>query len=81
MVIFRENTEDIYAGIEYQTGTPENKKLKDFLINEMGTTNIRFPETSSLGIKPISIEGTKTPGSRSHQLRHRSEPKERDPCA
>lgn len=59
MVIFRENTEDIYAGIEYQTGTPENKKLKDFLINEMGTKNIRFPETSSLGIKPISIEGTK----------------------
>jgi isocitrate dehydrogenase len=59
MVIFRENTEDIYAGIEYQTGTPENKKLRDFLINELGTTNIRFPETSSLGIKPISIEGTK----------------------
>ena len=59
MVIFRENTEDIYAGIEYHTGTPENKKLKDFLINEMGTTNIRFPDTSSLGIKPISIEGTK----------------------
>ncbi len=59
MVIFRENTEDIYAGIEYQTGTPENKKVKDFLINEMGTTNIRFPETSSIGIKPISIEGTK----------------------
>lgn len=58
MVIFRENTEDIYAGIEYQTGTPENKKLKDFLVNELGTTNIRFPETSSLGIKPISIEGT-----------------------
>lgn len=59
MVIFRENTEDIYAGIEYQTGTPENKKLKDFLVNELGTKNIRFPETSSLGIKPISIEGTK----------------------
>lgn len=59
MVIFRENTEDIYAGIEYQTGTPENKKLKDFLIDELGATNIRFPETSSLGIKPISIEGTK----------------------
>ncbi|TVR36763.1 MAG: NADP-dependent isocitrate dehydrogenase [Balneolaceae bacterium] len=58
MVIFRENTEDIYAGIEYQTGTPENKKLKDFLMNELGTKNIRFPETSSLGIKPISIEGT-----------------------
>lgn len=59
MVIFRENTEDIYAGIEYQTGTPENKKLKDFLINEMGVTNIRFPDTTSLGIKPISEEGTK----------------------
>ncbi len=59
MVIFRENTEDIYAGIEYQTGTEENKKLKDFLMNDLGTTNIRFPETSSLGIKPISIEGTK----------------------
>lgn len=58
MVIFRENTEDIYAGIEYQTGTPENKKLKDFLMNELGTKNIRFPESSSLGIKPISIEGT-----------------------
>ncbi len=59
MVIFRENTEDIYAGIEYQTGTEENKKLKDFLMNDLGTTNIRFPDTSSLGIKPISIEGTK----------------------
>jgi len=59
MVIFRENTEDIYAGIEYQTGTPENDKLKKFLIDELGTTNIRFPDTSSLGIKPISIEGTK----------------------
>lgn len=59
MVIFRENTEDIYAGIEYQTGTPENAKLKIFLINELGATNIRFPKTSSLGIKPISIEGTK----------------------
>lgn len=59
MVIFRENTEDIYAGIEYQTGTPENDKLKNFLTDELGTKNIRFPETSSLGIKPISIEGTK----------------------
>lgn len=59
MVIFRENTEDIYAGIEYQTGTDDNKKLKDFLIDELGATSIRFPETSSLGIKPISIEGTK----------------------
>lgn len=59
MVIFRENTEDIYAGIEYQTGTDENTKLKNFLIDEMGVTNIRFPDTTSLGIKPISEEGTK----------------------
>jgi isocitrate dehydrogenase len=59
MVIFRENTEDIYAGIEYQTGTPENDKLKKFLMDELGTKNIRFPDTSSLGIKPISTEGTK----------------------
>ncbi|MDZ7715508.1 MAG: NADP-dependent isocitrate dehydrogenase [Balneolaceae bacterium] len=59
MVIFRENTEDIYAGIEYQTGTEENEKLKNFLIEEMGVTNIRFPDTTSLGIKPISTEGTK----------------------
>jgi len=59
MVIFRENTEDIYAGIEYQTGTSENDKLKKFLTEELGTKNIRFPDTSSLGIKPISIEGTK----------------------
>ncbi|PSL42643.1 isocitrate dehydrogenase (NADP) [Chitinophaga niastensis] len=58
MVIFRENTEDIYAGIEYMTGTPEAKKLLDFLQNEMGVKKIRFPETSSLGIKPVSIEGT-----------------------
>lgn len=59
MVIFRENTEDIYAGIEYQSGTDENEKLKSFLINEMGVSSIRFPETTSLGIKPISEEGTK----------------------
>ncbi len=59
MVIFRENTEDIYAGIEYQTGTPENEKLKNFLIDEMGVDQIRFPDTTSLGIKPISEEGTK----------------------
>jgi isocitrate dehydrogenase len=59
MVIYRENTEDIYAGIEYQTGTPENKKLLDFLVNDLNVKNIRFPKTSSLGIKPISTEGTK----------------------
>lgn len=59
MVIFRENTEDIYAGIEYQAGTPDNDKLKTFLLNDLGVTNIRFPDTSSLGIKPVSEEGTK----------------------
>jgi len=59
MVIFRENTEDIYAGIEWQKGTPEVKKVIDFLQNEMGVHNIRFPETSGIGIKPVSEEGTK----------------------
>ncbi len=58
MCIFRENTEDIYAGIEWQTGTPEARKVLEFLINEMGVRKIRFPETSSFGIKPISREGT-----------------------
>ncbi|RAK21266.1 isocitrate dehydrogenase (NADP) [Anoxybacillus vitaminiphilus] len=59
MVIFRENTEDIYAGIEYAKGTEEVKKLINFLQNEMGVRKIRFPETSGIGIKPISEEGTK----------------------
>ncbi len=58
MVIFRENTEDIYAGIEFLEGTPEAKKVIDFLINEMGVGSIRFPKSSSIGIKPVSIEGT-----------------------
>jgi isocitrate dehydrogenase len=58
MVIFRENTEDIYAGIEYMTGTPEAKKLLDFLQNELGVKNIRFPDTTSFGIKPVSKEGS-----------------------
>ncbi|MEL7119071.1 MAG: NADP-dependent isocitrate dehydrogenase [Bacteroidota bacterium] len=58
MVIFRENTEDIYAGIEYLNGTEDVEKLKKFLIDEMGVTNIRFPDTVSLGIKPVSVEGT-----------------------
>jgi isocitrate dehydrogenase len=56
--IFRENTEDIYAGIEYMTGDIEATKLKDFLIQEMGVNKIRFPESSSFGIKPISKEGS-----------------------
>ncbi|MEZ4886959.1 MAG: NADP-dependent isocitrate dehydrogenase [Chitinophagales bacterium] len=58
MIIFRENTEDIYAGIEYLNGTPENEKVKKFLIEEMGVTEIRFPDTVSLGVKPVSVEGT-----------------------
>ena len=58
MIIFRENTEDIYAGIEWMQGTEELEKVKSFLINEMGVTNIRFPDTCSLGVKPVSREGT-----------------------
>ena len=59
MVIFRENTEDIYAGIEFKAGTPEARKLRDFLVSELGVKKIRFPETSSFGVKPVSEEGTK----------------------
>jgi isocitrate dehydrogenase len=58
MVIFRENSEDIYAGIEYQAESDKAKKLIKFLIEEMGVTKIRFPETSGIGIKPVSREGT-----------------------
>jgi isocitrate dehydrogenase len=58
MVIFRENTEDIYAGIEWAAGTPQVKKVIDFLQNEMGVKKIRFPGTSGIGIKPVSQEGT-----------------------
>ncbi len=59
MVIFRENTEDIYAGIEWQAGTPEVEKIMRFLQDEMGVDKIRFPDSSSIGIKPVSEEGTK----------------------
>lgn len=59
MVIFRENSEDIYAGIEWAAGSPEANKVIDFLMKEMGVTKIRFPETSGIGIKPVSSEGTK----------------------
>ena len=58
MVIFRENSEDIYAGIEYAAESDQAKKLIDFLIDEMGTKKIRFPKTSGIGIKPVSREGT-----------------------
>ena len=58
MVIFRENTEDIYAGVEWEVGTPEVKRVIEFLQKEMGVKKIRFPETSAIGIKPVSIEGS-----------------------
>ena len=59
MVIFRENSEDIYAGIEWEAGTPEVKKVIEFLQKEMGVKQIRFPESSGIGIKPVSREGTR----------------------
>ena len=58
MVIFRENSEDIYAGIEFESGSPNARKLIDFLQKELGVTQIRFPETSGIGVKPVSREGT-----------------------
>lgn len=58
MHIFRENTEDIYAGIEWEAGSPEAKKFYEFIHNELGVTKVRFPETSSFGVKPVSKEGT-----------------------
>ena len=58
MVIFRENTEDIYAGVEWEAGSPEVKKVMEFLQKEMGVTKIRFPESSAIGIKPVSVEGS-----------------------
>ncbi|MBU2642694.1 MAG: NADP-dependent isocitrate dehydrogenase [Gammaproteobacteria bacterium] len=58
MVIFRENTEDIYAGVEWEVGSEAVKKVIAFLQNEMGVTKIRFPETSAIGIKPVSVEGS-----------------------
>ena len=59
MVIFRENTEDIYAGIEWEAGTPEAERFGRFLREEMGVTKVRFPESSSYGVKPVSREGTR----------------------
>ena len=58
MCIFRENTEDIYAGIEWEAGTPEAKKFYDFIHDEMGVNKVRFPETSGFGVKPVSREGS-----------------------
>ena len=59
MVIFRENSEDIYAGIEYQAGSEEAEKVVEFIVSEMGATKIRFPQNVGIGIKPVSVEGTK----------------------
>ena len=58
MIIFRENTEDIYSGIEWMSGTDQCKKVIKFLQDEMGVTKIRFPNTASIGVKPVSVEGT-----------------------
>ncbi len=58
MVIFRENSEDIYAGVEWMSGTRENEKVMNFLVKKMGVSQIRFPETTSIGVKPISKQGT-----------------------
>jgi isocitrate dehydrogenase len=59
MVIFRENSEDIYAGIEWESGSAEARKVIDFLVREMGVSKIRFPETSGIGVKPVSRDGTR----------------------
>ena len=73
MVIFRENTEDIYAGIEWEAGTPEAAKVLRFLQEEMGVKKIRFPESSGLGVKPVSREGTRrlVRAAVQHALEHR----------
>ncbi len=72
MVIFRENTEDIYAGIEWEAGTDDAKKIIDFMQKEMNVNTIRFPESSSIGIKPISVEGTErlVRGSIEYAIQH-----------
>jgi isocitrate dehydrogenase len=75
MVIFRENTEDIYAGIEWQAGSDAVKKVIAFLQNEMGVKKIRFPDSSGIGIKPISVEGTDGWCVR-RSIRHRQRPQE-----
>ena len=74
MVIFRENSEDIYAGIEWEAGSDEVRKVIDFLQNEMGVKKIRFPASSAIGIKPVSEQGHQTSGAQGDTVRHRSEP-------
>ena len=75
MVIFRENTEDIYAGIEWMYGSDDIEKVKSFLVNDMNVTNIRFPDTVSLGVKPVSKEGTEriVKAAIDHALAHKRE--------
>ena len=75
MVIFRENTEDIYAGIEWMYGSDDIEKVKSFLVNDMNVTNIRFPDTVSLGVKPVSKEGTEriVKAAIDHALVHKRE--------
>ena len=75
MVIFRENTEDIYAGIEWMYGSDDIEKVKSFLVNDMNVTNIRFPDTVSLGVKPVSKEGTEriVNAAIDHALAHKRE--------
>ncbi len=80
MVIFRENTEDIYAGIEWPAGSPEAKKVIEFLQKEMGVKKIRFPQTSGIGIKPVSREGTERLVRAGHPIRHPPETQEREFC-
>ncbi len=70
MVIFRENSEDIYAGIEWQADSEEAKKVIQFLRKEMGVKKIRFPEHCGIGIKPVSKEGTSTIGYKSYSICH-----------
>ena len=74
MVIFRENSEDIYAGIEWAAESPEAKKLIDFLIKDMGVKKIRFPATSGIGIKPVSREGTERLVRKADPVRDRQRP-------
>ena len=81
MIIFRENTEDIYAGIEFDAGTPEAAKLKALLAEIGGIKKVRFPDSAAFGIKPRVPGGHRTAGERRHRLRHRPGQAERDPGA
>jgi len=80
MVIFRENSEDIYAGVEWQASSPEAHKVIDFLQREMGVTKIRFPKTSGIGVKPV-LGRDVAAGAQGHPVRDRQRPGFRDPGA